>query len=246
MRAPTGLRCTADDRAALPLSSRAFVCASTALLAAHAGAQTSLSVRAESDYRFRGVSLSDRSPAAHLNVAYDAPGGWYAGGAVSTVNLDREHRSAAVVGYAGYARRMATGASWEAGATAAHFTADSRYDYGELFAGFADRSWGVRLYYSPAYFGYSLRTAYVELNVGTALTSQLRVFGHVGLLNRLSGTTGWTASTRVRGDARVGLGWSWGAWELQLARVVSSADGPYPMYYGRDQGALVLSAIGTF
>ena len=49
------------------------------LLVSGTRAEVSGSVTLVSDYRFRGVSLSDESPAAQFSLAYDNRSGWYAG-----------------------------------------------------------------------------------------------------------------------------------------------------------------------
>jgi uncharacterized protein (TIGR02001 family) len=52
-----------------------------------ATAQLSGTLSAVSDYRYRGVTFSDRRPAAQAGLAYDDPSGWYAGAFGSTVRL---------------------------------------------------------------------------------------------------------------------------------------------------------------
>jgi len=80
-------------------------------------AQVSGSASLLSDYRYRGVSLSRNRPAAQLAVAYDDASGWYGGAFASTVQLVYPAtRELQVVSFAGYARRLPSGLSWEAGA----------------------------------------------------------------------------------------------------------------------------------
>ena len=59
----------------------------TLLCASEACAQVSGSVTLVSDYRYRGISLSDGRPTAQLSVAYDRPDGWYMGAFASRVRL---------------------------------------------------------------------------------------------------------------------------------------------------------------
>src|SRR5215470_11326006 len=66
-------RLAAQVRAALLL----LLAAASLPGAAHA--QISASVAAVSDYRFRGISQSDRKPALQGSVAYDHPSGLFAG-----------------------------------------------------------------------------------------------------------------------------------------------------------------------
>ena len=222
-------------------------------LAASAWGQTSASLTAESDYRFRGVSLSDARPALHLSLAYDHASGWYAGASIGAVELDSRQRQAALLGYFGFARRAAAGLAWEIGASAAHFGDDSGYDYAEVFAGVIGERWNVRAYFSPSYFGSGTRTIYAELNGGLPLSLLLsrllnrppRLFSHVGALAQLGGGAP-DDSQRVRFDARVGLSASLDASELQLAWVSGGRGGLYPIAHVHQRNAWVLSATYLF
>lgn len=225
---------------------RAVAAAALATLAGSAAAQASWSVALESDYRFRGISLSDGRPAAHANFAYDSLAGWYGGASVSTVEFDGDGRSAGRLGYAGIAWRAFAQASLEAGAVFSHFARDSRYDYAEAFAGASGRSWSARVYVSPDYFGQSVRTAYAELDVRHAFDATLRAFAHVGVLARLSGRPYGDASSATSADARVGVGATLGPWDLQFARVAASGNGRAYGYYEADHGAWVLSVAASF
>src|SRR5664279_3555744 len=57
------------------------------LFAASAEAQFTANASVVSDYRFRGVSLSDQKPAVQASVNWDDADGWYAGAFASTVQL---------------------------------------------------------------------------------------------------------------------------------------------------------------
>ena len=66
----------------------AAVVAATILAVAQAArAQSSASATLESDYWFRGVSLSDGHPAAQAAYGYDAAAGGYLGAFASSVDL---------------------------------------------------------------------------------------------------------------------------------------------------------------
>lgn len=209
-------------------------------LAGSASAQMAISVTAESDYRFRGVSLSDEKPSLHLSLGYDGASGWYGGATAATVELEPDRRIAQLLGYAGYAARAASGLGWELGATQAHFDGSSRYDYGEFYGGLNGQGWNARLYYSPSYFGRGVRTAYAELNGGWPQEGLLRLFAHVGALLPLGSSQG---SPRNRYDLRLGVSAALvRSGEVQLAWVAASRGGPYPAIYEQKRGALVLSA----
>lgn len=218
------------------------------LLTAAARGQFSASVLAESDYRFRGVSLSDEDPDLHLSLAYDHASGWYAGASATGVELEPRQRDAELLGYLGYAQRPTgpgTRPAWELGAAVAHFAGAAHYDYLEVYAGVLEQRWNARLYYSPDYFGRGVRTAYAELNGGWPLAPTLRAFGHAGALLRLAGPAP-PGAQRWRYDTRVGLSLAVDACELQLAWVWSSRGGPYPAAYEHKRSAVVLSASYFF
>jgi uncharacterized protein (TIGR02001 family) len=226
------------------------------LLHAASRAQVGGSVLLESDQRFRGVSLSGGRPAARLTVAYDHPGGGYAGASATGVAFDAGERRLALLGYLGYGGRMSNGLAWEAGGTYAHYAGDSRYDYGEAFAGLSGQRWSARLHHSPDYFGLGVRTVYAELGAGSPLGEAGRVFGHVGALVRLGGapsTAGYDRAApdggRVRYDARLGGAWRLlRAGEVQLAWVGGSGGegGFYPAAAGQGRSAVVLSTSYAF
>jgi uncharacterized protein (TIGR02001 family) len=208
-------------------------------------AQVSGSATLVSDYRFRGVSLSDGEPAAQLGVAWERDDGWYAGAFASSTRL-YGRPGTQWLGYLGYARRLHDGLSWEAGA---EYVAFSRYpgdNYPEFYLGLASDRLSGRLYYAPRYFSQDVAAFYAELNGHHALNERFRLLGHVGWLQR-SGRSGepYLDAQRRRFDARVGIGAVFGGFDLQLARVASDgSDGSYSGYpaYGRaDDGGWVVS-----
>ena len=227
----------------LPRTAAALVLAG---LAASAWGQTAASITAESDYRFRGVSLSNLKPDVRLNLAYDDASGWYAGASATTVQLDSRQRQAALFVYGGVARRALPGLAWEVGATAAHLGDNTHYDYAELFAGVIAQRWNARAYVSPSYFGSGARTLYTELNGGLPLAPPLRLFGHLGALWRLGGGPPDESHQRARFDTRVGVSAGVDAVEFQLAWVHGDRAGIYPVAYGRQRSAWVLSAASVF
>jgi uncharacterized protein (TIGR02001 family) len=121
---------------------------------AGAGERWGGSVTVTSDYRLRGISQSDRSPAAQLDLHYDAASGWLAGLWASTIRRDRYQSVAgelnAFVGY-----RWALDADWNAKLSAAHYlypwdSSGRTYDYDEFVAAAAyrDRAF-LSIAYSP-------------------------------------------------------------------------------------------------
>lgn len=209
-------------------------------------AQSSGSVTLLSDYRFRGLSLSDGRPTAQLGLNYDSPQGWYAGAQVAGANL-RERDMTQLTAYGGLARRLASGWSWEAGASASRFSGARDSDYGEWYAGLASERVGLRLYFSPHYFGRDMRTAYVEANGFYPLGDSVKLVAHAGVLRYLPRDG---ADLPSRCDARMGLAAALGDWNVQLAWVAASSRGPSvgasPYYTAPSRQALVLSVAYAF
>ena len=199
----------------------------------------------ESDYRFRGVSLSGEDPTVHLTLSYDHPSGWYTGASLAGVELDRGSRRPAVTAYVGFARRNGARGTWEAGTILNRFVGATTYDYGEVFAGFVAERWTARIYLSPDYFGSGVRTMYGEFNGAVPLTSELRTFAHLGVLTRLAGDA-VPGIGQTRYDARVGLGLRVADVDVQLAWVDTSKRVPYAAVYEQRRSTVVLSASLSF
>ena len=216
------------------------------LAPAAAHSQVGGSVVAETDYRFRGVSLSSQRPDLRLTLAYDHPGGayaTYAGLSATTVEFEPEGRRASLLGYAGFTGSVGPaghGWRWDAGLTYTRTAGESRYDYGEVHAGLLGEHASLRLYLSPDYFGSGAATAYLELDAGWLLAPPWRLFAHLGSLQRLDGGEG------RRIDTRLGAGLRAGELELQLAWVSNWRDGLYPVAYEQRRSTLVFSASVAF
>jgi len=225
--------------------SRAALCPSLFLACGVAFAQVGGNIAFLTDYRYRGISLSQEKPTLRLSAAYDDPAGWFAGGSLTEVMLFRPRWQVQVLGYGGYAGRLSERLGWEAGATVVHFGSDSRYDYQEAFAGLSGERWNARLHYSPDYFGSGARTAYGEFNLGLPISAMTRVTAHAGALMRVGGTP--TEGGRVSLDGSLGLAVARDAWEAQIAWVIGGRSAVYPTAYGRaSQGTLLLSASLSF
>ena len=184
-------------------------------------AQVSASLSLVSEYAVRGLSLSEGRPAAQLRVDYDSPSGWYAGGFVSSASLAYSPTRAQLIAYAGYARRMASGLSWDAGISRTSFARDARYRYDEFHAGLSWESGGVRAYLSPHYYGAG-RSAYLEWNGVHPLGERWRLVGHAGVLRRFGGYGG--ADGPARADLRLGLAYDAGPATFQLAWLARQRD----------------------
>jgi len=197
-----------------------------------AWAQVSGSVTLVSDYRFRGVSLSNGQPAAQLGLAWERGDGWYAGVFASGTRL-YGRPGTQWLSYLGYARRLRGGLSWEAGAEYAAFSRYPRDNYPEIYLGLASDRLSARVYYASRYFSGNAAAFYTELNGTHPLDDRVRLQGHIGWLQR-SGrrADAECGAERRRVDARAGVGVRLGAgFDLQLARVASTGgDGCYSGY----------------
>jgi len=216
------------------------------LLGGVAQAQLGATLGVESDYRFRGVSLSDSKPAWRLTLNHDFVSGAYAGASATRVELAHDDSYSQLVGYAGYVTRSIEGRAVEFGASYSHFTGDSSYDYLEAYAGLLAERWSLRLQFAPDYFGRGVRVAYVDANTHWPLNENLRLFGHAGALIPLSGRSFGPEDRRTRGDLRLGLGITAGLLDVQLAWVEASRGGPYPAVYSGRRGTWQLGALLSF
>ena len=185
------------------------------LAGGNACAQASGSVSIVSDYIYRGVGYSKGDPVAQFNLSFDTRSGFYAGTFASLLKMDGAPRGVYAIGYAGYARRMASGRSWEVGVSNHTFSTMSALNYREVYAGLGGDGLSGRVSYSPAYLGTSMGTVYAELNGGVALTDDVGLFARVGYLRPVSSVPRYTTGTRV--DGRIGIGVSIEAWKVQAA-----------------------------
>jgi uncharacterized protein (TIGR02001 family) len=181
-------------------------------LAPAAQAQLSGSAGLLSNYLYRGISLSGDQAAARLALNYDGADGWFAGGQVVTGQLAVEqHRSLQWTGYAGYAQRLASGLSWEAGASAYAFPRNSSWNFHELYVGLSGARLSGRLHYSPDYLGLGERTLYGELNGGWVLAPRWQAFWHGGYLYSRD------QALSNRAEARIGVAAGLHGWQAQVS-----------------------------
>ena len=215
-----------------------------ATLAASARAQVSGSVGLDSDYRFRGVSLSRSQPIVHATLNYDAPKQWYAGASATRAALTPAETYSQLSGYAGWATPRAGAHSLEFGVDGSHFAGVAGYDFVEAYAGVLSDRWSARLYYAPDYYGRRIQASYVELNAYPPIDRRVRLFAHAGALVPLAGASGDAA--RMRFDASAGAGVALGAWDSHIALVAATRGGPYPAIYAGRRAALVIGASVSF
>jgi uncharacterized protein (TIGR02001 family) len=195
------------------LATLTYLLCAAAPMPAHA--QWSGSASAVSDYRFRGLDLADGRPTVQAGAAYDAAGGWYAGGFAARTRIGGR-TGAQLQAFGGYAGRLANGVSWETGISASRITQAGFGNYQELYAGIArhgvDSGVSARLYWSPHYLAGGSSTLYAQLEGGTSVGAGIDAFVHAGAWHTLSGP-----GLPQRGDLRTGLSGRWGVVSLQLA-----------------------------
>ena len=213
-------------------------------LAAPAQAQLGATAGVDSDYRYRGVSLSDSQPSVRLTLNYDAAERWYAGVSATSARLAGQDNYTQLLGYVGWSMPAFAGQSLEVGLDGSHFAGISGYDFAEAYAGLLGDRWSARLYFAPNYYGQGVRTLYAELNAYLALDPRSRLFAHVGVLYPISGAVG--EADRTRGDVSLGAALVLRSWDLHVAWVAATHGGPYPAVYGGRASALVAGVSFAF
>lgn len=214
----------------------ALACCGCALaaFARDASAQASITISADSDYRFRGVPLGGNRPSVRAEVAFDGAGGWYAGASAARAEFAPGDHYALLTAYGGRAVPLTPAIDLDLGASGWAFSGGS-FDFVEAYAGLIGKSWSLRLNASPDYFGRHTATLYLDASAYRLLSDTVRAFVHAGGL--VAASRPQVASPyadpaltkRVRWDFRAGFGWNISAnVDLQLAWVTTSAGGPFP------------------
>ena len=211
-------------------------------------AEVSGSASLLSDYRYRGISLSDNRPAAQVALAYDDASGWYGGAFASTVRLGYPtNREVQLISFAGFAKRMPSGLSWEAGANYSVVTGERSYGYVEAYVGLASEKASARLYYAPRYYGSESGVIYGEVNVSHELRDGLRLVAHGGVSrNNFRDIYGARVDRRVF-DASLGMVVDFDQFSAQLSWVGrSSAGTPYAPITVRNRNGAVFIVTRSF
>jgi uncharacterized protein (TIGR02001 family) len=217
-----------------------------ALVSVNVAAQISGTVSLVSNYRFRGVSLSDDKPAAQLGIAYDDANGWYAGAFASTVEFAQSSgRQLQAVPFVGYAWHAAAGPSWEVGADYSAFTA-AGHDYPEVYVGVAAENVSARLYYSTRYFGQDSGALYAEVNAAAPLFERVRLLAHVGVL-RNKRVNAYSGQPEHLVDGRVGVGIDLAPYSIQLSWVgIGAGSAAYGLTGSQSRSGPVLTLLRSF
>lgn len=203
----------------------------TAGIAPVAQAQVSASATLATDYRLRGVSLTDRRAALSADLTFDTPSGVYAGGSV--LAEDNANLGARLVGHSeflGVAGRGPSGLGWDLGLSnldmslveGRHF----KIAYQQVYFGLSQKDMSARLSLAPDYPRRGISTAYLDLNGVVHPSQAWRITGHLGIQTRLGPWDG-RAGRRERYDVRLGLIRGLPRGELNLA-VTSVVHRPQP------------------
>jgi uncharacterized protein (TIGR02001 family) len=174
--------------------------------------------------------------------------GWYVGGFGSTVRfLPPIDNTTQATAFTGVALRVAPGVSVEAGGDYSMFDDASRYNYGNVYLGIASENISGRIFYSPKYFGLSANAVYVEVNYAKSLLDWLRWFAHAGFLRTGADTFYAQGADRRYIDGRIGLGFDFEQFQLELAWVgVSRAHAAYRLTRSTSDNTVMLTLSRAF
>ncbi|HEY2357929.1 MAG TPA: TorF family putative porin [Phenylobacterium sp.] len=225
-----------------------LIAAAALTLSGPASAQLAGNLALQSDFRLRGVSVSDLRPTLALTLGDDFANGVYLGG--SAIGQDPSHGGPRMLGhmeYLGFAARRRNGVAWDVGVNnqdlSVHARPPIRVRYSEAYFGVSDGDISGRLYISPNYMRPGVSVAYLELNRVWRVETDWRFAGHVGVFQPLTGTSGTTVR-RTRLDGRFDVVRRLGPVELDLGLTAASpAAQPEPR---RSRPGFVLAATAFF
>jgi uncharacterized protein (TIGR02001 family) len=210
------------------------LCIAFLLVAAPADAQWTGAAGVVSDYRHRGVSFSDRRPAAQVSVAWDHASGLFVGGQATTVRLGSSALGTNVefLYYGGYARDAGP-FTWEVGMLRYDYSGPTRlqgYGYTEVFVGASRGGFSARVFRSNRHYEQAGGSWYLQAIYAGAITDDIQYFAHAGTL-RLAPEQGRAdAAVEHHVDARIGLQTLWQGFQFEAALV--GTDRPDSACYG--------------
>ena len=246
---PDGLRRPITGRLIRSWRSCALLISAGINLSNPAQAQVAGSVSIESDYRYRGHSLSSGHPVATASLDYDDDSGFFIDGSVTGVLGGDRPGLLGVQGNIGYATRLSSKLSMDVGVLRSQYTSsytgERATHYTELYFGLTRRRLSSRVYFSPDYFHSGISTLYGEIEGVIEPARDWHLTAHVGGLVYLSRPAPY-ANRRDQHDWRIGVSRQLGAFEVHLSL---SGGGPGPDYYSgvpRDRTALVVGATRSF
>lgn len=190
--------------------------------------------------------MSEGRPVAILDLSYDAPEGIYAALSGSLVASREGLRPLGLAVNGGYARRLRSGVSIDAGIVHSRYSHYSGLggarSYTEVYAGLTGRVIGARISVSPNYLGAAHWTLHGAINAHKDLSKRLFLDGEIGLLVPF-GSRAYANHLRPEVDLRAGIARRTGPVTLHAA--VTGRGGPY-VYSGRRHGRVaVVVGIST-
>lgn len=211
-------------------------------LPASAQAQLGGSLTVATDYRLRGLSLTDRRSALSLAATYDHMSGAYAGGML--IGHDPARSGARILGhmeYLGVAGGKPGGPTWDVGVNNVdlelRLARRISIAYTEAYVGVSQGPWSARLSLAPDYPRKGVETAYLDLNATTRPAEAWRVFGHAGALVRLGGSNARDGRGE-RFDLQAGVAREFDRGEVFLSGTATFPR-PQPYTSGSEAGLIV-------
>lgn len=205
------------------MAARFLVLCALLLVCTAATAQIAGGIAFVSDYRYRGVSLSNRGPALQGYVSYDHPSGLYAGALLSTVDIARSDTLAEF--YGGFTTAFSERFSGDVAVARYQYLdngAKSYYSYNDLSIGAAFAQLRARLHYSHNYYGFPVDAVYAELSVSHQLTGRVSLLARVGELWRNGDAVGvGNGTARFNTDAKAGVAFDVRGFGIDLSLVGS-------------------------
>ena len=185
------------------------LCLSGLLLAPAARAQVSASLALDSDYRIRGLSLTDRRPVLALNLDSDLRDGVYFGGSALAQHTAYDGvQMLGYVQYLGWAHRNDAGPSWDIGVKNQNMEIypgrRRSIQYGEVYVGLSQDNISAHIHYSSSAFSRSGDAIYADLDAATPPADRWRLSAHLGVLTPLADAPGQRRG-RERYDLAVGV-----------------------------------------
>ena len=189
--------------------------------------------------------MSDGHPTASVLASYDDASGFYLNGSVSGVQRSGGPRLLGYQANAGFARRLNSALSLDAGVVRSAF--DYHYAYGarwthytEAYVGATFRDVTARVSYSPNYYDHGVSTLYAELETGFQPADEWRLSAHAGALTYLDAPAYIDRSTRY--DWRVAASRQLGRFELHSALSGGGPRNSYVYGLGRSGTAVTVGA----
>lgn len=191
------------------------------LAAGSASAQWTGAIGVASDYRHRGVSFSDRRPAAQGSIAYDHASGLFAGAQATTVRIGPPTAGTNLefLVYGGFAKNAGP-VSLEAGVLRYDYSGTQRvqeYGYGEMFVGITHGGLSAKVFRSNVHYENRGGSWYGQVAYAGALSDDVQFFLQAGTLWLAASDHGYPSPSVRHSDARIGIQTLWRGFQFELA-----------------------------